>query len=308
MSRAIDAIWETEFVTGLVFGAGALVLAWGSGLVRRRRTRVGGVLLALAALLALQVAGSVPPGMWWGLGSLAVAGLAVQTWPALSPFGAAIAIPGAWLVGMEAALPGDRWVRWFVVIVIVIASPLVSRFAAHPVTGTWAPMMFAVFSIGIFLSVPDTEEALVLLGVSLPMVALSLPGSPSRFGAGGAYASVGVALWVIASGGVGRPAAIIGATACLGLLLADPVARLISPGRGSLLDRLPAGWGGLAVAAFVQLVLVVAVARTAGLAETVTTASLVAAVFLVLEVAVLVVGGRRPRGSETTRSAQASKL
>ncbi len=312
MGRVIDAIWGTELLTGLAFGAAALVLAWVSGLFLRGRrgcpARIGGILLTLAALLALPVAASVPPGLWWGLGLLVVGGLAMQTWPALAPFGPVVALPGAWLVGMEAVLPGEGWARWFVVFVIVVGAPFVARFATHPVTGAWTPVMFALFSIGIFLTVPDTEEALVLLGVSLPMAIPSLPGSPSRFGVAGTYAGAAVALWVIVQGGAGRPAAIIGATACLGLLLTDPVARLLSPDHGSILDRLPQCWGGLAVASFVQLVLVLAVARTAGLATSVARAALIAAVFLVLEVGVLAVGRRRKGMSETTQSTPAPGL
>ena len=151
---------------------------------------------------------------------------------------------------------------------------------SHPRTRTWTPAVFAIFSLGVFVSVPDTEESLVLLGVSLPLALLSFPDSRAGFGVSGAYAALGVAMWVIVQGELGRPAAIIGASAGLGLLLADPIARLLSAGHGSLLDRFPYGWGGLVLASFAQLLLVVGVARTAGLVENIVQAVLVGAAFV----------------------------
>jgi hypothetical protein len=242
------------------------------------------------------------------LGLLVVGGLAAQTWPRLALSGPALAVPGAWLVSTEAVVPQVGWVRWFVFVVIVVVAPLVGRFATHPRTGIWTPAMFAVFTIGVFLSVPDTEEALVLLGASLPMAILSFPGSPARFGVGGAYATLGVALWVVVQGGVGRPAAIIGATACLGLLLADPVTRLLSPGDGSILDRLPPGWAGLALASLIQLVFVVAVARTAGSSARVVTAAIISAAFLVSAVVVLALGKPEKQRSKGAQSRPSSGL
>lgn len=299
-------IWDTGFVAGLAYGAGALVVAWTIGFLFRRLASgpapVGGVLLTLAVLLALPAATSVPPGLLWGLGLLIVGGLAAQTWPLLSPFGAALAAPGAWLLGAESVLPGEGWVRWFVFVAIVVCASLVSRFATHPLTGSLTPVMFAMFSIGVFLSVPDTEEALVLLGASLPVAVLSVPHSPSRFGVAGASATVGAALWVIAQGGVGRPAAIIGATACLSLLVADPMARLFTPGDGSMLDHFPAGWGRLVVASLVQFGLALGVARTAGSAGRVTSAALIAVTFLVLEVGLLALGNAQFLSSAINQS------
>jgi hypothetical protein len=283
MGDIVDAIRGREFVAGLVFGTGALILAVASGLLLRRRgdhpLPAGDALLALAAILALPVATSVPTRLWWGIGLLVVGGLVAQIWPFLAPLGPALAAPGAWVVSSESVVPEAGWVRWFVFVTIVAAVPLVSRFVTELRTGTWTPMMFAIFSLGIFISVPDTEESLILLGASLPLALLSFPGSRAGFGVSGLYASLGLALWVIVQGGVGRPAAIIGASACLGLLLADPIARLL-PGRGSLLDRFPSGWGGLVLASFVQLLLVVAVARTAGLVESIDQAVLIGSAFL----------------------------
>ncbi|HEX6301056.1 MAG TPA: hypothetical protein VF148_11375, partial [Acidimicrobiia bacterium] len=82
MGGIVDAIWRMEFVVGVVFGVGALILATAGGFLLRRRgvhpLPVGGALLALAALLALPLATSVPTRLWWGVALLLAGGLAVE--------------------------------------------------------------------------------------------------------------------------------------------------------------------------------------------------------------------------------------
>jgi hypothetical protein len=72
-----------------------------------------------------------------------------------------------------------------------------------------------------------------------------------------------------------------------GAAVADAMARLASAGHCSLLDRFPPGSGGLVFASFVQLSLVVAVARTAGLAGNILEAGLIGSMFLVSATVIL---------------------
>lgn len=268
MVDAIATVLRPEFATGLGFGAAALFIAVILGLAWRRRRSgaipVAGFLLAIAALIALPNATRVPLALWWGIGLLAGGGALVRWVPIARWVATLLVAPGAWLVSTQSVVAGAGWARWFVFLGIMVAVPLLASFAVGSTTSLWTPMMFALFALGIFLSVPDTEEALVLLGVAIPIALLSLPGSPVLFGSIGVHASVGVAMWVIAEGGAGRPASIIGASACLGMLAVEPAARWFTERGESFLDRLSLNLGGLAVVAVTQLIFVVLIARLAG--------------------------------------------
>jgi hypothetical protein len=84
------------------------------------------------------------------------------------------------------------------------------------------PVLYAVTAFGVFAAVPDTEEAAALLGASLPVVLLGWPFGQAHLGRAGAASATAVLVWVSALGGRGRPPSIVGAVACLGLLLALP--------------------------------------------------------------------------------------
>ena len=86
-------------------------------------------------------------------------------------------------------------------------------------------MLIAISAAGVYLAVPDTELARVLLGVALPFVLLSIPNALSPIGPAGSAAVAGVFTWVIFVGGRGRPGSVIGGLATLGLLLAEPLGR-----------------------------------------------------------------------------------
>jgi hypothetical protein len=112
----------------------------------------------------------------------------------------------------------------------------------------------------VFLTVPDTEGAMVLLGVAGVAGFLGWPRPVATLGAAGSYAVVGLYMFVAAEGAIGRPASIIGSVAVLGLLLIVPITiRLRKAGWDHDLDRVHA-----IVPLVAQLVLVVLIARTAG--------------------------------------------
>ena len=99
-----------------------------------------------------------------------------------------------------------------------------------------------------------------------------------------------VLVWAVLWGAAGRPGAIIGGAAMLGLLLVAPVARALpGPARG-----IPPEWQGVALV-LLQLLFVGGVARTAALWESALDAAVVAggALVLLTVLARLIVGGRQ---------------
>jgi hypothetical protein len=65
------------------------------------------------------------------------------------------------------------------------------------------------------------------VGVALPLVLLAWPYAAASLGSGGAYAAVGMLLWIMPIDGIGRAGAIVGSIGAFALLIGEPVGRLI---------------------------------------------------------------------------------
>jgi hypothetical protein len=221
-----DLADRPEFVAGLLCGLAALVLGVGVAVAGRDRRP-----LAIAGAL---FAGASLVGM-------------------------------ALTVGVRSELALGLWARLALAAAVVAGGFLLGDFDARWRRRGLGPVLLAVSAGGIFLTVPDTEQALVALGAALPLALLGWPRPLAWTGRAGAYAATGVLLWVVATGSAGRGSAVVGGVACLGLFVVEPLARLLDPGRGSVLEWLPAGRWGVAVAALAQLALVLVAARVAGL-------------------------------------------
>jgi len=280
IESAADALADPIFVTGVI--AGVIVLALGIALsaVRGRDEvqRYGGVMVAAATLLVLLQFEMIGLSQLFGVVVLAIAGL----FRATIAVGAAIAIPGAFLVARPDSFDPHSWLPWFAMFCIVLAAPLVASFDDH-YRDTGLPLpLFGIAALGLFLTVPDTEGAMALLGVAGVAGFLGWPRPVATLGAGGSFAAVGVYVLVALEGAIGRPASIIAAMAIMGLLFIVPIT-----------DRM---WGAPGAAQFdrvdplipliAQLVLVLVISRTAGriagvlAAAAVTLALLIAAAFL----------------------------
>jgi hypothetical protein len=146
-------------------------------------------------------------------------------------FGAALAIgvlvPIALRGGLPPAGPST--------IILVVASAAAGGYLilAHQRSHRTVPAtvsLLAGSAAGVFLVVPDTEQALVLTGVLLPAGLVGL-GRPISVGITGSFALAACLAWVVATDGKARESAVVGGLACLGIFLLGPVARL---GRGIL--------------------------------------------------------------------------
>ena len=272
------------------------VWSWRSLWRRWRKTPAPlvGALLVGAAYLAMPTVRELPDALWQGIAMLAGAGL-LFPWARKAPLlPALVAIPGAWWITQQADLPVDGWPVWLLFAMIVIGAPLAASFdRQHAKTG-YGPVLLALTIAGAYTTLPDTEEILVLFGVAIPLVLLAWPKPLASLGAWGAYPAVGLLAWVIAWGGRGRETAIIGAVACLGLLVAEPIARYVARRSATLLDRVPAGAGGAVLAGLAQVVVVAVTARVAGLQDDPIVAGVIALAALLLAGAMMTVSG--PRG------------
>ena len=159
--------------------------------------------------------------------------------------------------------------RVVLALVPAIAGPAVADFDGRSARDGLGPVLLLVSIAGLYTTVPDTELALVLLGAAIPLTLLAWPKAWARLGSGGAYAAVGLYIWVATIEGVGRTGSIVGAVAVLALLVLEPVGRLVAP--RVPVDHLPRFLTGARVNAGTlvvgQVLLVAWAARVAGLAH-----------------------------------------
>ena len=283
------------------FSAGiwAAVLAMVCGLVSATLCRragvqlpipVAGVLIVVSAAMAFLYTGHLLPGLATALILLLLCGVLAER-SAASVVGRALLLaPGAAILATLPALSPlvPVWVLLLLGTVTALGGALVAdadRYAREFGAG---PVCLAVTVVGVYLTVPDSHLALVLLPLILAVALLAWPVVLLRLGAGGSGAVVGLLLFVVVVGGRGRLSAVIGGTACLGLLVAEPLARALRGGR-SVLDRLPATPTSAVMIGLAQLGVVLLVSRVAGLRPDVTSSAVIAGGTLVAAVGVLAV-------------------
>lgn len=239
MTLALSEQTWSALGAGLVCGvvatgatAGAARASAGRGPTNPGVPGIAGVAVAAATLGGLWHTGHLPGGLVGGLLLL----LAVQPaftllkedWRLLP----ALALPGAWVIAVHTGLPPTLWIRTLVVVGVVVGGPLVARFDLRWGTGGYPPVLVVVTALGVYLTVPETEHAIVLLGAAAPVALLGWPRARASLGVAGALLVVALVLWVSAADGAARPTAIVGGAACLGLLVLEPVARMSHrPGR-----------------------------------------------------------------------------
>src|SRR5205085_2473471 len=172
-------------------------------------------------------------------------------------------------------------------LVVIVACPLVGGFDRHFGAAGWSLPFYAISVAGVYFTVPDTERALALLGVAIPLALLGWPVAFASLGSGGAYAAVGALIWTAASESSGREASFVGAIGCLGLLVADPMARALGRRRASLLDFVPRRASSVVFVGAIHLGLVFIASRIAGLRNSVAEATVIVTFALAVTVVAL---------------------
>jgi hypothetical protein len=263
-----------EFSAGLGFG----LIAGGAALVPRRAPLpIGGLLFVAAGAAGLGRSVGVPRGLILGLIALAGAGIVVELLRLPRLAALAVVVPGAWLLAYDAELVEVGWILALVAIATALGALSMSDFErVVPKENLGLPLL-AITAAGIYLTVPDTQQALVIMGAALPLAVLGLIRPGVTLGVAGSYAATGLVAWTIAAGGFGRPASIVAGLACFGLFWVEPLTRLISRAIAPLSMR-------VAVAAHTILVLIAS--RVVGRESQVPKALLLAAAELVVAVGI----------------------
>ncbi len=226
MSAVVDVLAKPAFLTALaISAAGALVvLAVARGGNTARQYPIGGLLIVAATGAGLRRADAFAGGTSWlvvGSVSLALAPLACRrVHPAAT---AILLLAGATCVATAAAAVDDRtWVSALVVGATAVGAVGAARVDREGARFGLGPILFAATAAGVFVCVPDTEQAIPLLAASAGILVALWPPVCIRLGASGAFGAVGLVLWTAAVGGTGRPGSVVGAVGCLGMLVVAP--------------------------------------------------------------------------------------
>lgn len=261
MGSIVEAVGSPEFLAGLrwggITGTAALLVGIAWRRWRQQPAAVAGLAAIVAAALAMSVTRPLSPSAWAGLGLLALAG-AIFPWTRRIPFlPVLMAVPGAWLIGRSGLL-GPGWVTPLVIVVIALSGPVISWFDDNADASPVPSLLFSISAVGVWVTLPDTEEARVLLGAMTVPTLLAWPLRLARLGAVGGHALVGLFLWVIAWGGRGRQGSVIGAA--LGMLAVAPIASWLARRQRVTTT----GWIGFSLL-LVHAALVAYLTRVAGL-------------------------------------------
>lgn len=255
-----DLLTRPQFHAGLLAGLAAWIVVRAMSV----RGRGWGLGVSAATIIGVNVSVDRRLSTTAGLVLLALGGALLERErkdPDQSPLPWFVIGVGAVVTTLRGGLPGTMWIQFAVPVLIVLAGYWMSTWAALPQRRLLGPLM-AITAFGIWTTVPDTDSARVLLGAALPLALGTLPREGLRLSPAGSFPLAGVLMWVAATGGEGRHGSIVGAWACIGILLLLPL--LAERAR-----RLP-GW--LVIGAHVLLVFISS--RVFGLWETGTAAAL----------------------------------
>ncbi|HSH59760.1 MAG TPA: hypothetical protein VK988_09010 [Acidimicrobiales bacterium] len=279
--RLFEPFSEASFRSGLAIGVVALlVLVVVARLWRmrwRRACPVAGLFLAAAGAIAVIQADRPVPGLVGGLIVLGAAGGVVDLKPKSRPFLPVLALPGTWMIATSIEVD-QSWVALAVGAAVAAGGALVVDFDHRWSQRPLAPSMICISLVGVFLTVPETKEALPIVGAALPLALIGWPTNLASLGAGGSLTATGLLAWTTAQGGTFRAASIVGGLACLGMLVAEPLGRLVQRNRSR--RRLPRSTGVLLGVVAVHLMVVFVAARVAGLGDDVTVAVVISALVL----------------------------
>ena len=277
MRTLLDAEgFRVAFAVGLV-GVVAVV-----GVRLTGPARVGASIVALVALLAgLRAEDALSLRLVIAVLLLAAAGAASRVW--WRPVHMFLLTPGALVL---ASIPDgiDWWVRVLIFAVTVVGAPLATSVEAR--APRLVPLLLLMSAAGVYVCVPDTEIAAALLGATAVPALMALdPRLPARVGA--TAAMTGLLVYVAAIEGHGRPGAVVGGMACLGMLALAPLSRW---------RRAPLAPSNIVAVTVVHIALVLFVARVAGFRESAWAAAGLSGLAFVVAWLVLAIAirGRRP--------------
>lgn len=217
-----DLLRRPQFHAGLLTGLAAWLVVY----TLSPRRYGWGVALSAATIIGVHVSVGQRLGTALGLTLLAVGGVLLggrdNSNQNLLPW--LIIGLGAIVTTVRGGLPGTLWIQFLAPVMIIVSGYWMSGWGNLPQRQLLGPLV-AITAFGIWSTVPDTDTARVLLGAAIPLLFATLPSTGLRLSAAGAFPLAGLIVWVAATGGEGRHASIVGAWACLGVLMILPLLR-----------------------------------------------------------------------------------
>ncbi len=188
------------------------------------------VIVALHRLDGFARPGDGLRGFELGILALAVGGVVAALVP-WRPFGVLCAAPGAaWICwpGLKEGVGTNRVIGF---VVIVLVAPLLAEFDRRISVPGLAVLLVAGSIAGLYVTLPDTEKAALVLGVAIPVGLVGWPLGLAHLGAAGSFPFVGAAVWVAERSGPPRPGSIVGALGTFAFVAVAPLVWRFRPGR-----------------------------------------------------------------------------
>ncbi|HEY7468995.1 MAG TPA: hypothetical protein VIC07_05630 [Acidimicrobiia bacterium] len=265
LSTLLDLFTRGDFQAGLIAGAlGLAVLLLISN--EESPATQWGEAFALAVVVVVGFVAGRRLGVGLGLAVLAAGGwlLTPQRAIWMRAVGGGLVAGGAALVAWRGGLGESGWLPLLTAAAILIGGTALATWSLRLPHGLLGPMM-AITAFGIWVTVPETEHARMLLGVSLPLAVATLRPALARLSVGGAFALAGAVVWIVAVDGQARPGSIIGGWACLGALALFP---FVQPNAASLIQDRPL------IVIGIHTAFVIVASRVIGLWESAVTATI----------------------------------
>lgn len=200
----------------LLIGASvALLLSW-LARVTGLSSRLGGTAAVVAASLGLLFSGSATVPV---IGSVAGLWLGGLIWGRAKWLGWIVIAVSAAALGVAEAFPARPLFQVAFVGYVMLAGFLLRDFEGR--RGS-AGAFFAITALGVFLTVPSPNEAVAVLGGSAAFLVLP------RIGGTASSSLIGLLAWASVIGGIERTGSVVGALACIGLLLVEPLSYRLS--------------------------------------------------------------------------------
>ena len=266
LAGLLELLGTPYFLTGVRLGLVALAVGWALRFVIGRDKSpipIAGILIAVAMIGTLARVEESVTAELPALGLILVGAFVARLFKGRLWLYPILVIPGAVWFALVTPVTDLQWVRILMMVMIPLGGFLITDFERRHGSLGLGVIFYTVAVFGAFAAVPDTEWAVALLAVSIPITFLAWPRVAVSLGAEGAYLSVAVFLWVVAQGGAARPPSIIGSVACLGLLLLEPVVIAIKPSAVKVTTWFNHSAQGAVVASLPQFLIMVLCSRIA---------------------------------------------
>ena len=219
------------YFLGLHVGLIAVLMSWLWTIMRLPAELPPALLIVVAFFIALSIVREVYLGVWMTIALFTGSAWIVEKFlqnrfkARLLAFAASSTILAIFYYETH-----DWLLRLLLVASVVILSCAIFVFENGFDRKRWIPLLLLSSAGAIFVTVPDTEGPLVLLGIFT--ATLLFPSkSISRFFGAGHAAFAGMFMWMIFEAGKGRPASIMTVAGCLGIFFVIPILTKILSGR-----------------------------------------------------------------------------